>query len=341
MKSNGVSRVVYDLATELSKRHDVSVAAYSHKIDKDLSKDVNVLPIKYSRFKYYNILNFKRVLKNNHPDILHSHTSLGISAKLVGIPYLSTYHGWGIFEDLLYGGGCFLVRLAYTLPVQYLSLKGADRVTTVSKLVKYRLKRVGITSKVIPNGVSNTFFNVSHKRNNLFRLLSVGTVSYRKGGHILFEVMKKLSKSHVVLDVVGRVGDRDIINNLNKLNNVYYWGVVRDIIDYYSTADVLLFPSLFESFGLVILEAMAAGLPVVAFDIPPMNELIVHEKTGMLIPQDKNYINSFANAILKLKEDESLYRRLSKNAKNFAKQFKWNKIAKLYEKEYKHVLNNH
>ena len=103
----------------------------------------------------------------------------------------------------------------------------------------------------------------------------------------------------------------------------------------YKCADVAVFPSTYEPFGIVALEAMLAGVPTVVSDVGGLNEIIEHGVNGM-----KSYAgnsNSIADSVLSLLYDHKLSANISKNAKNKVKeQFNWNKIAQdthfIYEK---------
>ena len=94
----------------------------------------------------------------------------------------------------------------------------------------------------------------------------------------------------------------------------------------YKCADVAVFPSTYEPFGIVALEAMLAGVPTVVSDVGGLNEIIDHGVDGM-----KSYAgnpNSIADSVLALLFDPQLCANISKNAKAKVKaQFNWNKIA--------------
>ena len=103
----------------------------------------------------------------------------------------------------------------------------------------------------------------------------------------------------------------------------------------YKCADIAVFPSTYEPFGIVALEAMLAGIPTVVSDVGGLNEIVEHGVDGM-----KSYAgnpNSIADSVLTLLYDHQLCDNISKNAKNKVKeQFNWNKIAQdthfIYEK---------
>ena len=94
----------------------------------------------------------------------------------------------------------------------------------------------------------------------------------------------------------------------------------------YKAADISVFPSTYEPFGIVALEAMLAEVPIVVSDIGGLNEIVDHRETGM-----KSYCgnsNSLADSILELLFDQQLYRNIAKKAKaKVRNNYNWNKIA--------------
>lgn len=120
-------------------------------------------------------------------------------------------------------------------------------------------------------------------------------------------------------------------------NKVYFTGYLnsKQVQKMYKCADIAVFPSTYEPFGIVALEAMLAGIPTVVSDVGGLNEIVEHGVDGM-----KSYAgnpNSIADSVLTLLYDHQLCDNISKNAKNKVKeQFNWNKIAQdthfIYEK---------
>ena len=126
-------------------------------------------------------------------------------------------------------------------------------------------------------------------------------------------------------------------NSMGLGDKVYFTGYLnaKQVQKMYKCADVAVFPSTYEPFGIVALEAMLAGVPTVVSDVGGLNEIIEHGVNGM-----KSYAgnsNSIADSVLSLLYDHKLCANISKNAKNKVKeQFNWNKIAQdthfIYEK---------
>jgi glycosyltransferase involved in cell wall biosynthesis len=116
-----------------------------------------------------------------------------------------------------------------------------------------------------------------------------------------------------------------------KIKNVKLVGRVPDVLKEMSQADVCVFPTLWEleGFGLVAIEAMAMGTPVVAFDRAPVNEIITHQKNGLLA-KNKN-VSDLASQIEKVMTQPQLIKKLSKQAQqDFAKKYQISAISDLY-----------
>ena len=116
--------------------------------------------------------------------------------------------------------------------------------------------------------------------------------------------------------------------NLGLGNKIYFTGYLdsKQVQKMYKCADVAVFPSTYEPFGIVALEAMLAGVPTVVSDVGGLNEIINHGVDGM-----KSYAgnpNSIADSVTALLKDHQLAANVSKKAKQKVKeQFNWEKIA--------------
>ena len=121
---------------------------------------------------------------------------------------------------------------------------------------------------------------------------------------------------------------RQEVRNLGIENKVYFAGYcdANKVQKMYKCADVAVFPSTYEPFGIVTLEAMLAGIPTVVSDVGGLNEIVDHGVTGM-----KSYAgnyNSIADSVLTLLFDPKLCDTVSKNAVKKVKEiYNWNKIA--------------
>jgi glycosyltransferase involved in cell wall biosynthesis len=120
-----------------------------------------------------------------------------------------------------------------------------------------------------------------------------------------------------------------------NLPDIYFLGRVpkNDLVYAYLSADIFVFPSLRKGLPLSVLEAMACGLPVVGFDVPGMNDVIVNGENGLLVPARDP--KALANAVLALLNDEDLRRELGQKARKLVvEKYNWDTVISKIEKIY-------
>ena len=165
-------------------------------------------------------------------------------------------------------------------------------------------------------------------------ILFSGRLVYEKGIQNLIAAMPKILNGYhdAKLIIAGKGGMidelRGQVNYLGIQNKVYFTGYLdhKTLCKMYKCADVSVFPSTYEPFGIVALEAMLAGVPVVVSDVGGLNEIVEHGINGM-----KSYAgnpNSLADSILSLLYNPQLCANVVKQAKLDVKsKYNWTKIA--------------
>jgi glycosyltransferase involved in cell wall biosynthesis len=123
-------------------------------------------------------------------------------------------------------------------------------------------------------------------RNEPLRVLYVGNVSFRKGWWDLAEALQQLRHRHITTTIVGSVAAEAAPSVERLPPNVSVVGKVpqRDLPRFYRAADVFVFPTIEDGFGLVLAQAKAAGLPIVTTDHSAGADLITNDRDGWLIP---------------------------------------------------------
>jgi len=166
-------------------------------------------------------------------------------------------------------------------------------------------------------------------------VVAVGRHSYEKRYDRLIKIWKEVIKEHPnwILKIYGEKNeDIQIEKDINKLNiadNVIICTPVKNIQNVYLNASLLLNTSSSEAFGLVIIEAMAYGLPVIAFNnISGPKSIISTNENGFLI--DENDINKYIEKTKLLISNQSLRQQMGVNAKNSLKRFELQSIMKLW-----------
>jgi len=210
---------------------------------------------------------------------------------------------------------------------------------------------------MIPNGVDAKEYEKSDTDLNQFRrrfalpeekiVLFVGRLVYEKGIHVLINAVPKvLEKVNAKFVIVGngymQQSLSEHIRNIGLAHKVMFTGFVDDktLRNLQKCADVSVVPSLFEPFGIVALEAMAAESPVVVSDTGGLSEIVEHEVTGIKVYP--NNPDSLAWGITRVLLDESLANKLRENAyRKVVETFNWEKISQQTKTVYEGVLSEY
>ena len=360
----GIARVVHDLSKRLIKDgHEVTVVTYRDNADVpeyENDKGVNVYRVDNYMIHPNNFidwilqLNFNLVSKATEIinkeggfDVIHAHDWLVANAakalkNAYGIPVVATIHATEAGRN----SGIHDTQ-RYINDTEWMLTYEASEVIVNSNYMKNELQRLfGLPYEkinVIPNGINLSNF-IGIERDYDFRrqyamdnekiILYVGRLVYEKGiQHLIAAMPKVLSNYHdAKLIIAGRGGMMDELrqeaSNLGLNDKIYFTGYLdsKQVQKMYKCADVAVFPSTYEPFGIVALEAMLAGVPTVVSDVGGLDEIVTHGVDGM-----KAYAgnaNSIADSITALLYDHQLATNVSKKAKQKVKeQFNWEKIA--------------
>jgi glycosyltransferase involved in cell wall biosynthesis len=279
-------------------------------------------------------------------DIIHVHSYyllmydlIALIRKLNNKPLIAHYHG----------GDPSLLRFPFRI-LKRLTLQLADKVIATNKterqrLIKYwKLPREKVV--YIPNGVDINLFkplNNVKKEDNI--VLFVGNLVPGKGLELLISAFIKC-KQYIKDLKLWIVGDgylkpelEGIIKTLGLSNDVKFFGRTNhEKLSYiYNKATVTVLPSKRESFGLVLVESMACGTPVIATINEGPADIISDGIDGLLIPQ--NDVDALSKAIYKIVSNIDLRREMGKNAREkVVKHFSWEKISKRLCMLYKSLL---
>lgn len=202
---------------------------------------------------------------------------------------------------------------------------------------------------IIPNGVTLERFSGWNKSCRLAgfpSILYVGGLREGKRVDILIRALVGLKSEHpkVKLHIVGTGSSLSYLKALSVQEgmerDVIFWGQADyfSIPKFYKGADICVFPSRHEAFGIVILEAMASGKPVVASNGGAIPETISDGENGILVKPDDP--DALAESILTLLRNDTLRNRLSRNALKTATNYSWDNIAEKYISLYKHLTNS-
>ena len=229
------------------------------------------------------------------------------------------------------------------------AIRISDRVVAISTFTANEVRSISdVQVEVIPYTIgfsTNSDFRIQNSEFKEPVILTVGRMVERKGVRYLIEAMQHLPQAR--LEVVGG-GPllpelKEQANDLGVADRVHFAGKVSEaeLIEHYRRAAVYVQPGIIDSrgdtemLGVVLLEAMHYGVPVVGSDIGGITDIIINEKTGLLAPQKDS--NALAQAIKRILEDEKLRQRLVEGADAHLKNnFSWDSIVSRWLAVYQH-----
>ncbi len=251
-----------------------------------------------------------------------------------------TFHNY-VLDTFMENYSSTIQRIYYKIPLKYFTKKAfqyADKVTCVSKFTGELVKKeLGTKRKIttIYNGINtDIFFPKKRTERNKVKVLFSGNLTLRKGADLLPLIAAKLNKNIEILYTSGlRTKDRlPASPNLRNLGTVPY----SQMPQVYQAADILLFPTVREGFGLAAAEAMSCGLPVIATDCSSLPELVVHGRGGYLC--ELGNAEEFAARINDLANSPALCREMGEfNRARVEKKFTTDRMVQQYMELFEQV----
>jgi glycosyltransferase involved in cell wall biosynthesis len=255
-----------------------------------------------------------RVVRAEKPDLIHAHTSkagvLGrLAARVTGVPAVFTAHTWSFAE------GTSLKWRALGLPGERVAARWTKRIITVSDANRRMAleRRVGSAEKLVTvhNGIRDDENRADPASGSPVTLVMVARFSSQKDHATLLSALAGIHSPYRLL----LVGDGPTMPamqaeaaRLGLQDRVVFLGARTEVSAILSQCHALLLTTNWEGFPITILEAMRAGLPVIATDTGGIAEAVVHEKTGLLVgPRN---VDAVRNAVVRLLESAELRARL-------------------------------
>lgn len=267
--------------------------------------------------------------------------------KIYGVPYINTIHGEEVYLAKRY-------HLQFAL--RWL-VNNSSKTITNSSATRNACVDAGLDEdklEVIPFGVDTDFFRPIDvpRTDNYFHILSVGYLIERKGHEYLIRAMKEIlkEKDDVRLRIVGSGPLEGKLKSLiSELDLEEYVDIIKNVSDdellkLYNSSDVFVLPAVVDSqgntegLGVVLLEAMACGVPVIGSDVGGILDIIKDRENGLL-RREKDFLG-ISRVIIKLVKDEICRKNLSlKGFATIKKRFTWAKISETYSDVYKQVVS--
>jgi glycosyltransferase involved in cell wall biosynthesis len=352
---NGVARTLGRWVETFEKRgHIVTVVRPRHPGEPKQLEYVYGMALPFYRQVRLGVtgpLRFLRILDKHGPDVVHIATEgpLGLSALLSclwrRIPVASSFHtNFDHYANHYAFWGADYLAFAY---LRWFHNRTA--VTLVpSKETQRRLTAAGMQRvEIWTRGVDGEAFHPRHRDENLraslglgpdgVLLIYVGRLAVEKNLAVLLQAFTRLRallpperRDAVRLALVGT-------GPLAETMGTPPAGVIlagelhgAELSRWYASGDIFAFPSVSETFGNVVLEAQASGLPVVGFDSQGVNEQVIPEENGLLLPPG----DDLAPALYRLCLDENLRRQLGAAARRRAERLDWKPIFDELESRY-------
>jgi len=363
---------VYNLARELARRGvDVKVFALNigntfflkrTKVETHFSK-VQVFRVPASRipkFNYQIAPKLISLLLKENPDIIHAHgyqvftTDAALMAsKIKKAPLVLTLHGFPRgFEKP--------ANKAYFNLIGKETLKKAKKIISVSHMVAREFKAIGVPEEkmaIIPNGIDLEEYkqlpmgDVFRKRLDIEEnekiVLTIGRLEKIKGFQYLIRalpsIIKKVGSTKLVIagpDFNYGAKLKKLAEETNVQDNVIFYGSIngKEKFEAFSAANIVAVPSLYEGFGMLLLEAMAAGKPLVATNTGAAPEIIQNGKNGILA--NLGNVEDLAGKVIKLLSDDQLMYLISQESRKTVEAFNWEKISEHIHKLYIDCLSS-
>jgi glycogen(starch) synthase len=292
-----------------------------------------------------------RVANETPFDVVHAHDWLVAHAAIAvkdvtGVPLVATMHATeaGRHQGWLPSP---LSKAIHT--VEWWLTFAARRVITCSSHMRWEVTRLfdlpPDSVDVVPNGIDLDSWHVDDRAAVAAReryasengplLAYTGRLEYEKGVHTLLRAMPRLRRRHPGLRlVVAGTGTheaelRALATTLRLGRAVTFVGFLGadELAVLAAAADAAIVPSIYEPFGIVALEASAAGTPLVVADTGGLRELVEHGITGLRFPPED--VGALADAVSAVLSDEVLGRRLVRDARRvLIEDFSWSRVAR-------------
>lgn len=352
-------RALKKLGCEIHLAANFEVDAHSSEYGKQIESQgifIHHIPFERASLKknFACIPDIQNLLKKEKFDMVHCHTETGgILTRLAmseykNSKYLYTPHGMSFYK------GSSLKSQCIYRPIEKFICSKMDINFAMNSEEYDVLQKWNKQSACFVYGVGVDFepiLNADVDREKKCRelgipadkkmLLSVGELNDNKNHRIIIKALSKINQSerpHLLICGVGELQKQleDYAEELNVKNSVTFAGYRYDIPEIVNIADIFVFPSFHEGLSVALMQAMAAGLPVVCSDIRGNNDLIVQDKGGFLIKPNDEF--GFYNSIINLLNNEKLRHNFGEYNKNKITDYGLDKVTEDLCQVYNRVL---
>lgn len=331
----GLERVLSIKASYLAEqlRYDVHIITLNEKTDKPFytfSPKIKFHNVKTRGnglcYLYSYITGINRIVNNILPDII-SVCDDGLKGLYVPV-WIKKQNASIIYERHA------SLKLNQSVIQSFLIKLGGLLYDRVIVLTKYNLTEwIGHNLKVIPNPLS--FIPKEKSKLDQKKIICVGSLSHNKGYDLLIEAWSKIAMEFPdwEINVYGK-GEIRLYEEMIQekgINNICFCGPTNNVMEKMMNASLLVLPSRSEGFGMVLIEAMACGLPCVAFDCPcGPRDIIQNGENGLLVPAEN--VELLAESIKQLITDKEMLYAMGANACKSIGQFSVENVCQVWNK---------
>lgn len=289
--------------------------------------DLEIVPMN-SRIDIGAIREIRSNIKHLKPDIIHIHgTRAGLLARVASIgldsPIIYTEHLWT---------KQYRLRNPFLHGLQIFGLWFLDMFTTANIAVSQAVKDFMVDNQISRYEKIVVIYNAIELPRTKAKIFSdkkeillgtVGSLNYQKGIQFLIRAMPRILKEfpNVKLEIVGEGTYKKVlqseVDSLKLKNKVIFAGFVKNIYERIEKFDVYIQPSISESFGLAIIQAMGMGIPVVATTTGGIPEVVTTGKSGFLVPASSP--KALAQGVLELLRDPEMAKKMGEIAREDVK----------------------
>lgn len=249
---------------------------------------------------------------------------------------------WSVQDDLDFELKTKQFGLLRRLIVHKFLVKATNYFVPISRGIASQLTALKVADdkmQWIPNSVDLTELSSLHSRQSIvlskkfsIRIITAGRLVTQKGFDVLLDAFRQLNDLPVELIILGTGPGRNdlekIASEMSVRNKVNFPGFSADIYAWFKSADIFVSSSRWESFGLVILEAMACGLPVVCTDTDGARDLVFPGKNGLLVPREDG--SALSDALRQVVLNAELRLRMGDESRYLAADFSAEKVVQKY-----------
>lgn len=362
----GAERILIDLCTELNKYLNIEFVIgtlFNNNQYSELTKKFKIINLNYKPYsflKHTEYPEYKKLLDDFQPNIIHTHRFLAefLSSFYVNnnIKYVCHAHDniiqlkkWAI--QYLFDKKCFLnylerkrlIKEKYNkVQTHFIAVSNDTENYLISNLPSSFSKNIFLLHNAINfQKFENKPTSTVSSQNDKLKLINIGSFhNQKKNQEFLIEIAQELLKQNIDFEI-HLLGDGKLRKNLEqkvseKQLSPYFvfHGNVENVSKHLQESDIYIHSAKYEPFGLVLLEAMAAGLPVVSLDAGGNKDFIENEVNGYIINEQNPKL--FSDQIQQLYSNKDLYLQIAENGQNTARNYNikeyTNKLTNIYQK---------